>query len=396
MKSIISKLNINSDNKVAAIEIFSDGTSDEFRILVINKKKSEYEIYLESIQNQNLDEETIKQLSDIPIMLIITGKNIIYKKELKEIELNIYKNNTDLYITRLHQQSNSFINIIRQVKIENCINKLNSLKNNIIKLDIGVFGLQSINSISKIPLKEITYDNLLISLNKNIIEDISEKNNTINENQIIELNGVSIQRKLLICLLQVLNESNDNLTENIYKDEINWIDENILKYQVKKMSYTLNKWISLTCSMIILVLGVCFFLVKHKNIELNKQIEKLTKEKKSIQAKEYKNNNHLNSSWPKKTAHSFYADRIAYTIPSKISLLELNINPLSTKKSKNSKEFVFNLNCIEIKGTCYGAIELNQWLTILKKQQWIKKIEVIEYKWNTTISSGLFELKITI
>jgi hypothetical protein len=90
------------------------------------------------------------------------------------------------------------------------------------------------------------------------------------------------------------------------------------------------------------------------------------------------------------TRYGFYIDRIAAAIPDGISLTECTVNPL-IDKMKPEKPVQLN-KFISISGVSSGSITLNEWIDSLNKYQWIKDIEIINYKKKD--SKGEFEIKI--
>ena len=92
---------------------------------------------------------------------------------------------------------------------------------------------------------------------------------------------------------------------------------------------------------------------------------------------------------------SFYADRIAMDLPEKIRLIELNVNPLE-KKIKTGEPIVFGHNNIVVKGNSKRSSDLNNWILILKQNDWVSDILVINYQQENPLEPGVFEIKISV
>lgn len=91
---------------------------------------------------------------------------------------------------------------------------------------------------------------------------------------------------------------------------------------------------------------------------------------------------------------SFYADRIAATVPQSISLKMLDLNPLASK-IKSDEQIMFRQKNIIINGACIRSTELNEWIKSLKEFEWVKRIELKDYK-GINSSGGDFKLEIVL
>ena len=127
----------------------------------------------------------------------------------------------------------------------------------------------------------------------------------------------------------------------------------------------------------------------NQNKELIKKLDTLKSELK------LKEQYFINSGFLDASKLSYYADRIAYTVPKEIVLTQLNINPLEGK-IKNNKPISFQNRKILILGTVTQSIILNNWVKQLKDTDWIKNVKIIHYNQESVEIPAEFELQIDL
>ena len=91
---------------------------------------------------------------------------------------------------------------------------------------------------------------------------------------------------------------------------------------------------------------------------------------------------------------SYYGYQLIKSIPSNISLNELNIIPLKEEYKENKKAF-FENRTIVIKGETFQEASFNNWLEGLKKMDWLQRFEIISLKKDKK-NKSIFEIKITL
>lgn len=90
---------------------------------------------------------------------------------------------------------------------------------------------------------------------------------------------------------------------------------------------------------------------------------------------------------------TFFAYEILQGIPSDIVLTQLNITP-ADKESKPGKKINFESKTIIVKGETYNESAFNDWLTKLKKTDWVRDFEIMKLEKDKKNKSQ-FEIKIT-
>lgn len=92
--------------------------------------------------------------------------------------------------------------------------------------------------------------------------------------------------------------------------------------------------------------------------------------------------------------HSFYADRLAQSLPSGIRLSALEIFPL--QKEESEAVFKVNKDEIEIRGYCSESTMLASWMDRLNILPWIKGLELVQFNRADWKSDGSFVLKVKV
>jgi hypothetical protein len=91
---------------------------------------------------------------------------------------------------------------------------------------------------------------------------------------------------------------------------------------------------------------------------------------------------------------SYYADRIAQSIPMEITLSEVNINPLMKSNSADNSDMAFTTGIIDVLGVCKNSLDLENWIKTMQKYAWVKVINVLNYIHDREINEGKFSVEI--
>lgn len=95
------------------------------------------------------------------------------------------------------------------------------------------------------------------------------------------------------------------------------------------------------------------------------------------------------------TKFSFYADRIAMSVPTKMKLSQINLAPLS-RRIKQEKAIKYDTEKIDIAGTVSTSTILYDWIELLRDESWVEKVVISNYSHNTEKNIGEFQLKLII
>lgn len=148
---------------------------------------------------------------------------------------------------------------------------------------------------------------------------------------------------------------------------------------------------------LLLTLNTIVFFILNKNIakydEIINQNSKLLQTEADLN-KEYIDKTKLVSQAGGIAAKSFHAlmiDDILTDLPANISFQQFEIN----KKREDTDTLLFINNIINIIGNTPHSYTLNEWINNLKKKQWIKTVELKNFKQDENSAMGIFEVQIT-
>jgi Tfp pilus assembly protein PilN len=94
---------------------------------------------------------------------------------------------------------------------------------------------------------------------------------------------------------------------------------------------------------------------------------------------------------------SFYADRLATSLPPDVTLLELRIFPVDGREDDYGRDelLVYQGDRIIVRGKCRSSTAYNQWLAYLARQPWVVDVRHRNYS-DVSLSQGVFEFQITV
>jgi hypothetical protein len=92
---------------------------------------------------------------------------------------------------------------------------------------------------------------------------------------------------------------------------------------------------------------------------------------------------------------SYLTDRIGATIPPDIRLIKMDLHPPITTKGLDDV-FQFEINQVVVVGESKNSAVLENWLSLIRHEKWLKKLEIVQYKQESIGNTGSFTLKITL
>ena len=91
---------------------------------------------------------------------------------------------------------------------------------------------------------------------------------------------------------------------------------------------------------------------------------------------------------------STYTDRIAATIPKEVILTDFVFNPLIEEDLSEDSLMNFNKKLIMIKGNCTKSLLINEWVNVLKTQNFITDVNLEKFSFSNDGNQPNFEIKI--
>lgn len=94
---------------------------------------------------------------------------------------------------------------------------------------------------------------------------------------------------------------------------------------------------------------------------------------------------------------SYYADRIASTVPSSIRLTQLSVYPQEKNDAEESEaSYHFKAGRIEIRGKCRYSIDVNDWINQVRSFEWAKGVKLLQYNPSNTEKGSDFIIQVDL
>lgn len=382
----ITDLNVVGVTKKEGYEIYS--------LLTVKKKANKISI----VSKQTFDAfDALAKTADkkLPVLLVIEGKGVLNKEINFENEADLsWQKNIDfntIYYTDLKGRNSNFISFCRKNIVEESISQFQKNGFQVIDIYIGSFLGTLLNNALK---RDVLYSgDLKLEFENDILSGFSKQNETPNaiNYQIGEETISSVFLPLYGSVIhffvkpkevsKTINSSLNN-EELIYKKAFNFLGVAML-------------------AGFLLSLLISYFLIQYygtKNSELNLQTVYSNQSYQLIldlEAQKEKKLNLLKESGVLSSKFfSFYSYEIMRTIPSAISLTELNIAPLK-EEYKENKKVLFDSGTIILKGETFQESSFNSWLENLKNMEWLQRFEIVSLKKDKK-NKSVFEIKIIL
>lgn len=385
--------------------VFTDSGSRVF-YSALKKEKNKLET-VETGEVDSISSLPAKIKKDkLPLILNITGKGVIVKKTTynSEQELNttefIQQNlpaiNPDEFYIQILKQNNStcFISVIRRAQLNDLVKEITQNKFEIADIIIGPAGVISITGIIA-GYNYVHAGENRIELLNGAVETISGNNSDSNEQADIEVDGLKITPKQTLAFSAAFGYLT---SQNIYvsgaKELIKYRSDHSEKIKIRLALYFFVI-IAFTCCLINFLFFSAYFssnnklqseldVYQGKYEQINELLTGYEKKKGLIEQTGLLENNSL----------SKYSDRIASTIPGEVVLTELNLNPQLIDMSGEDSLMNFVKNTIILRGNCHKSLIINEWVNVLKTQNFIKDVNLEKFAFSNEGNQPNFEIKI--
>ena len=337
------------------------------------------DVNFESDINDLKKEEILK----FPTVLTIEGKGVLHKFtetssdkiKLRNIIPNIKEE--DFYINYTPNANGTWVSIVRKDVVSKILEDKGVSIDNIVDLYLGPTAIQWLTEMSnELPSfvggSELTYQN-------NQLHSIRKSSEGYLKNRLIFGTDLEFNKHLsFIGALVSFSKKN-----SFHKNEF-WT-KNTSTLKDKK---TFQNTVKLTLAILLLVfMGNMVFnqvlngtynekaALALKNTDLVNQSVALQEEEDLRKEFIEKLGLEINPQF------AVFSDEIGETVPQSIQLSRLIVNPL--KKAIRKKKLIeFKKEIIEIGGFCKSSQVCNEWVQELRTLNWVKKIELVEFKFN--------------
>lgn len=372
-------------------------------------------LLLKRVKNNIVAENTAegKPLSEIipslsksqPLCLTIDGRGIIHKKvqatpdtRLPDLLQQVLPNATlaDFYVQKTRvDDTQVIVSLCRKDVLSDILREFETVRLFVVRLYLGPFAVKNILSLMDDPPAEILVPGYLLFHQNGVLTSFERTDREVRNlvpykvsDEGVLPGSLCLYASCLAFFMAIRDESRD---EKIRQSE----DE----FYYKRMLQVIGTGLVGFLFAALLVNFLVFDNYRKKEQELSSQVslnndllsQLDTLRGELAQKQQFVEKNCLSGG----SRLSFYADRIAFTVPEQILLSETDIFPLQ-KKLKEEQEALFLHRAIHVSGTTSNSNYLNEWIKILNQEQWAEEVNILNYFQENASTSGVFTIEIRI
>lgn len=353
--------------------------------------------------------DTFAQLSEkikkqkCPLVLNLTGRGVINKKGSYNSKEEFHSsefihqhfpaiNTEEFYFQSLPQDNgNCFITLVRKEQVDNLIADVANAGFEVADVILGSGVVISIPKLLE-SYNQINSGNEKIELQNGYVENISLTNETTEKE--IKLGDLSLKSNFI----KAFSSAFAYLTrQEIYVRGNNLLLNHKIKHNEKSKLKVVKYFFIGIAFMICLVNFLVFSNYYSKSNKLQGELD-------IYQGKDAQINELLKSYEKKKglieqtgllegESLAKYSDKIASTIPDEVVLTEFYLNP-ERKSNEEDTLASYEKNILLIKGNCNKSMIVNEWLNVLKAQNFIKDVNLEKFAYSSEANQPNFEIKI--
>lgn len=363
---------------------------------------------------EGLDELPGKLSKGLPVALVLSGKGILHKQANPESPEQSINNlmlgallpaikPMEFYVQRYQAGCSAFFSLARRDKVDAICNQIKVQGANLIAISFGpfVFGnLWPYLQDERVAEKEIAVGDYILQIDAESITQfrIPAFEASRQEIRMRRVGEDDLEDTYLLAYGAAFQELVNS--SNFLYMEASPVEANRVEYHHRKV-FRLGLGITLAFFLIVLLSNFLLFasfsrknsILEQKLAHKQNSLSRLNQLKKDV---EEKRQFLLTTGWLHSSRWSFYADRIAVTIPKSVRLVNLAINPLDENLSKAQGHIVIENGLILIRGVCHNPIVLNEWMKKLAKLDWVDRIEKQNYTYDESKGEGKFEFYIRL
>lgn len=375
----------------------------EINVVIVKRVKQSLEITRSHRHLHTLEQLIGCVSTDIPLSLIVDGKGVIQKtvkhKEDVPVIYQVLPNARHQEFLwqeiTLSREGLTQVAVARKKYIEDWLEKLIRLGYMVLDVSIGPMAISSITSLLPRDLNEIRVKNYKIEYDQQGITEISR-------------NGIDEES----CRVRIGNDEISNIDLIPFAASIKYFKPSAISSdglsgvcRSSRNQYTFKRIyrsvLFISTGLLFGILLVNFLLYNSfdnryrryqeeytENQELLNKLDNLETEYSRRQAF-FKDNAGAGNS-----RYSYYADRLAFLLPSPITLTELTLDPIS-ENIKQGREIQKREGLIIISGETNESLLLNKYIRDIENEYWVEDVNLINYQ-SEANRKGEFTIEITL
>lgn len=404
--NLLNLISLNPAEKLGSIEIIIGDNDFSYNLVILEKSKKTLNI-LEYHNDINSFDELLTTIpKNLPVILSVTGKGIIFKKlknknynndleilndvlpnvTLKEFELRKCEIDDEFF----------FAIVIRKQLIDKIFTLFDNQKLFILDIRFGPFDIQNVLPYVNLGTKEIFTSVYKLTTSESKIESVVSNSQNISND--ILFDEESINNNSLIAFA---NGFSFLVLKREQQGSFDTIDHSSKEFKYYK---TYKKLSIGTITFLFIALLINYFVFdnfhsRYNNIsgqldEYQGLLSSFTrkqeefKEKKEIISK---------TGMTEISRISQFADQLANNLPNGISFTKMNFYPIS-KRNSRTKEFDFGNDQLILSGLANTSTTLNEWIQTLNDFKWIDEVNDFTFSRENEETNELikFDLNIAI
>lgn len=340
----------------------------------------------------------------IPIALVINGKGVIVKKiELNEednsdkdalLKTNLPAINPDDFFIQLYRQDNGsgFLAVCRKTQVESLLTELKQKKYEVAEIMIGPPAILGVKPLWN-NFQTLFTSTQTVNLLNNCIDSIISATSTEQQQLFGDLN-ITASKMLpfsasvgYLLNLGFVEECNPEL------QELRTVHAERNKFRFLLVCIIM---IAFALAVTNMVVFTGFYNTNNK-LEAELGVYKGKYDQVNKILSDYQSNKNLieNVGILNKNKLSEYADKIAATVPDDVVLSEMYFNPKIEDTDQTSDSLItFAQRVILMKGNCNRSFTINEWINVLKMQEFIQQVTLEKFIYNNDGIIPNYEIKL--
>jgi len=392
------------NNSINGIYCFINPAGEKvFRIVSVENKKGSLSFELLGECKGTVSEIKQQIKLNTPIYLVLDGKGILLKKATIDPDVSLIKQliptaGEDEFVVDSYPGDNGSVHVAlaRKELADDIINQFQQEGMNIIGLSLGPFRVVNILNYFDELKPIVTFESCKIQFSRDDQAITSFEKSESNDN----FHKYTIDSKEVPSeYLPALSAAFGYYIEADQEYEYHVVKELKREYLSKILLQKASIGVLVTAFILLFFNMLLYMHYSEKKQVLENQLmgnknilSVLDTLKKEV---EWKEKFMRETGISKNVKMSFYADRIAQSVPEDISLEKLEIHPVIGKVRSN-KEITIKPNTILIEGIAKNSALLNNWVHILKEKEWVGNVGIINYSPENETFLGYFSLELGI
>ena len=393
-----------SIGQVCSVEIQLEASGDmRFNWVLLSKQKHALIIEKSGTCTGDLKTLTTFVAPSVPLLLVLSGKGVLHKKveqqggEVGKLFDYIFPNAriSDYVMQTVLCKDNSFqVSVARKEQVDKLVAELTDWGYAVLSFSLGPFAVLSLYELLAIEEKEVQLARHKLKIDAYTPMQYSyDANYSSAQEHLVQLSNEQIADYLVVPYASAFLFLIGAEHVEVSYDTIQKIKET---YQDKQV-YKLLTWGSLIFFFSLLLINTGFYTAfTSTNNELSARYNSVQHESISTQ----KNADDFNSKesfleksgWLDASLMSFYADRIAASLPQEIQLTSMEVCPLNIAGTRKEKKEVFDKDVLEVQGIAVKPTDVNKWTKRLAEYTWIEQVKVHNYTFDHKTGTGSFTL----